>query len=96
MVGQNHGLDGHELGQTPGDSEGQGGLVCCSPWGYKESDTTQRLNNNKLIFKLKHKEEKYLKNKGKEPQSLMRQHQTNFCITEISEGGQKKIRQRHI
>ena len=39
---------------------------------------------------------KYLKNKGKEPQSLMRQHQTNFCITEISEGGQKKIRQRHI
>ena len=33
-----------ELGQTPGDSEGQGGLACCSPWGRRESDTTERLN----------------------------------------------------
>jgi len=33
-----------------------------------------------------------LKNKGKEPQSLRRQHQTNFCITEISEEGQKENR----
>ena len=32
---------------TPGDSEGQGSLVCCSPWGRKELDMTQRLNNNK-------------------------------------------------
>ena len=31
---------GHEFEQTPGDSEGQGGLVCCGPWGRKESDTT--------------------------------------------------------
>ena len=30
----------------PGDSEGQGSLACCSSWGCKESDTTQRLNNN--------------------------------------------------
>ena len=30
----------HELGQTPGDGEGQGSLACCSPWGRKESDTT--------------------------------------------------------
>ena len=37
----------HELGQTLGDGEGQGGLVCCSPWGHKESDTTRQLNNNK-------------------------------------------------
>ena len=36
----------HELGQTLADSEGQGGLVCCSPWNCKESDTTGRLNNN--------------------------------------------------
>ena len=35
-----HWLNGHELGQTPGDSEGQGGLACCSPWGSKESDIT--------------------------------------------------------
>ena len=30
----------HELGQTPVDGERQGGLVCCSPWGHKESDMT--------------------------------------------------------
>ena len=35
----------HELGQTPGDGEGQGGLVCCSSWDRKESDTTWQLNN---------------------------------------------------
>ena len=35
-----------ELGQTPGDGEGQGGLVCCSPWGRKESDMTGQLNSN--------------------------------------------------
>ena len=35
-----------ESQQTPGDSEGQGSLVCCSPWGRKESDTTEQLNNN--------------------------------------------------
>ena len=39
-------LNGHEFEQTPGDSEGQGSLVCCSPWGRKESDTTEWLNNN--------------------------------------------------
>ena len=32
--------NGHEFEQTPGDSEEQGSLVCCSPWGHKESDTT--------------------------------------------------------
>ena len=36
----------HELGQTPGDGEGQGGLVCCSPWGHKELDMAGQLNNN--------------------------------------------------
>ena len=45
MVGWHHQLNGHEFGQTPGDSEGQGSLECCSPWGYKESDTTEQLNN---------------------------------------------------
>ena len=38
-----------ELGQTLGDGEGQGGLVCCSPWDCKKSDTTGQLNNNKRI-----------------------------------------------
>ena len=40
MVGQHHQFNGHEIGQTLGDGDGQAGLVCCSPWGHKESDTT--------------------------------------------------------
>ena len=40
MVGWHHQFNGNELGQTLGDSEGRGGLACCSPWGHKESDTT--------------------------------------------------------
>ena len=46
MVGWLHQLNGYESEQTLGDSEGQGSLVCCSPWGLKELDTTERLNNN--------------------------------------------------
>ena len=46
MAGWYHRCNEHELGQTPGSGEGQGGLVCCSPWGHKESDTTGQLNNN--------------------------------------------------
>ena len=37
---------GHEFEQTPRDSEGQGSMACCSPWGCKESDMTEQLNNN--------------------------------------------------
>ena len=36
----NHQFSGHELEQTLGDGEGQGSLVCCSPWGGGESDMT--------------------------------------------------------
>ena len=39
MVGWHQGLNGHEFEQPLGDSEGQGSLACCSPWGCKESDT---------------------------------------------------------
>ena len=39
-------IQGHQLGQTPGDGEGQGCLVCCSPWGREELDMTWWLNNN--------------------------------------------------
>ena len=46
MVGWHHRLDGHEFEQAPEDGEGQGGLVCCSPWGCKEVDMTEQLNNN--------------------------------------------------
>ena len=46
MARWHHRLKGHEFEQATGDSEGQGGLVCCSPWGPQESDTTQWLNNS--------------------------------------------------
>ena len=36
----------HEFEQDPGDGEGQGSLVCCSPWGCKKSDTTEQMNSN--------------------------------------------------
>ena len=41
MVEWLHQLNGHESEQTPGVGDGQGGLVCYSPWGRKESDTTE-------------------------------------------------------
>ena len=50
MAWLHHWCNGHELGQTLRDGEGQGGLEFCSPWGHKESDTTGRLNNNNSIW----------------------------------------------
>ena len=44
MVGWRHWLNGHGFGWTLGVGNGQGGLACCSSWGRKESDTTERLN----------------------------------------------------
>ena len=44
MAGWHHRLNGCEFEWTPGDDDGQGGLVCCDSWGRKESDTTERLN----------------------------------------------------
>ena len=44
MAGWHHRLDGHEFAQSPGVGDGQGSLGCCSPWGHKESDMTERLN----------------------------------------------------
>ena len=44
MVGWHHWLNGYEFGWTPGIGNGRGGLACCSSWGRKESDTTERLN----------------------------------------------------
>ena len=49
MVGWHHRLNGHEFKRAPGDGEGQGSLAVhapCSPWGCKELDTTERLQNN--------------------------------------------------
>ena len=44
MAGWHHQLTGYEFEQALGDGEGQGSLACCSPWGCKESDTTEQLN----------------------------------------------------
>ena len=41
MVGWHPGLEGYEFEQAPGVGDGQGSLVCCSPWDWKELDTTE-------------------------------------------------------
>ena len=45
---------GHEFEQTPGDGEGQGSLACCRPWGHKQMDMTERLNNKEQQITGKH------------------------------------------
>ena len=52
MVGWHHWHNGHEFEQAMGDVEGQGSLVCYSPWGHEELDMTDRLNNNHIIYSL--------------------------------------------
>ena len=55
MVGWHHELNGHEFEQTPGDSEGQRSQTCRSPWGYKESDMTEQLNNTyRVSFQIRY------------------------------------------
>ena len=46
MVGWHHQFNGREFEQTLGDSNGQGSLACCSPWGFKEFDMTEHMNTN--------------------------------------------------
>ena len=55
MVGWHHQLSGHEFEQILGDSEGQGSLVCCSPWGRKESAVIEQLNKKSILKKYPHK-----------------------------------------
>ena len=50
MVGWHHRLNGHEFEQTLGETKGQGSLACCSPWGCKELDTTEQLNDNNVFL----------------------------------------------
>ena len=51
VVEWDHELNGLEFEQAPGVGDGQGSLLCCSPWGRKESDTTEQLNWSDLIWK---------------------------------------------
>ena len=55
IIGWHHWLNGHEFEQAPGDSEGQGRLICCSPWGRRELETSEQLNNNNARFGLTRK-----------------------------------------
>ena len=48
MVGQLHRLDGHEFEQAPGVDDGQGSLMCCSPWSPKEPDVIEQLNQTEF------------------------------------------------
>jgi len=50
MVGWHQQLSGHGFERAPGDGEGQGSLACCSPWGCKQLDTTERLSNYYLCL----------------------------------------------
>ena len=50
MVGWHHWQDGHEFEQTLGVDDGQGSLMCCSPWGHKQLDTTEQLNSLYQFF----------------------------------------------
>ena len=52
MVGWHRQLNGHEFEQTPEDSEGQGSLACCSPWGRRELGRTERVNNTQSCLTL--------------------------------------------
>ena len=69
MVSLQHQLNGHEFEQTPGDSEEQGFLACCSSWGHKELDTTQQLNNkNKkdLLYRRGNSTQQFMAYMGKD------------------------------
>ena len=50
MVGWHHGLNECEFGQVLGDSEGEGSLAYCSPWGCTELDIIELLNNNSIYL----------------------------------------------
>ena len=52
MIGWHHRLNGSEFEQTVGYGDGQGSLMCCSPRGRKESDTTGQLNKNRVRRRL--------------------------------------------
>ena len=52
MVGWHHRLDGHEFEQAPVVGDGQGSLMCCSPWGCKELDTTEWTELNHICGNL--------------------------------------------
>ena len=62
MAGWHHRLNGHEFAQAPGDGEGQGSLVCCSPWGcrVRHNRVTEQQRRIRYIHERKHKASPHL------------------------------------
>ena len=60
MAGWHHRCNEHELGKTPRDGEGQGGLPCCSPWGRKELSTGNYIQDLLITFNGKEFEKEYI------------------------------------
>ena len=58
MVGWHHRFSRQEFEQAPGVGEGQGSLASCSPWGHRESDVNERLNNSKTMHRNVHQKKK--------------------------------------
>ena len=54
VIGWHHQLNGHEIQQAPVDGEGEESLKCCSPWFFKESDMTEKLEKNNTILRFLH------------------------------------------
>ena len=69
MVGWHHQLNGREFEQAPGVGDGQGSLVRCSPWGHKELDMTEQLNNN-IHKKRSHRSEKSMHRNQRKPSTV--------------------------
>ena len=85
MVGRHHWLNGHEFEQAPGVGDGQGRLVCCSPWGHKELDTSEQLNwiENVLVTDIS------------EPVSLD-STELGFCANTLESGGGERWTTKHL
>ena len=85
MVGWHHWLSGHESEQAPGVDDGQGGLVWCSPWGYKESDTSERLN---WLIDLKPLQSCVVKSGARSAAAVICATSYAFCLSEMCLGNQ--------
>ena len=79
IVGWHHQLNGHELEQAPGVGDRQEGLACCSPWGHKESDTTERLNWTEL------------QEAGQEPAIICSGGQSNSLTGRVTEEAGRRV-----
>ena len=79
MFGWHHRLDGHEFEQALGVGDGQGSLVCYSPWGHKELDMTEQLNNSHIIYSLD-LEPRVQKTPGLELAHILTQAKEKLCL----------------